>query len=114
MLMSWIAKELSLACLVEPLSDHEIRLGFASDILSDILSRAPKQSILVTSQCNLNVIAVASHANIHHVIFSFGHRPEEDAIETARRQGMGVYCSEKDTFELVGRLFELGVKGNMQ
>lgn len=92
--------------------DVEITRGYASDLLSDVLANAPQGGVLVTLQVHLNVIAVASHAGLRAVIFSCGRRPEDDVIERAADEGLALYRSKADTFELAGRLYELGLRGS--
>jgi hypothetical protein len=92
--------------------DPDITRGYASDLLSDVLANAPACGILVTLQVHLNVIAVASHAGLRAVIFSCGRRPEEDVIARAADEGLILLASKSDTFELAGRLYELGLRGS--
>jgi hypothetical protein len=91
----------------------DVTRGYASDLLSDVLANAPAGGILVTLQVHLNVIAVASHAGLAAVIFSCGRRPEDDVVERAAEEGLALFGSKSDTFELAGRLYELGLRGNV-
>ncbi|MCE5254588.1 MAG: serine kinase [Actinomycetia bacterium] len=93
-------------------SDPDITRGYASDLLSDVLANAPAGGVLVTLQVHLNVIAVASHAGLRAVIFSCGRRPENDVIARAADEGLSLFASRADTFELAGRLYELGLRGS--
>ena len=90
----------------------DIDRGYASDLLSDVLANAPAGGVLITLQVHLNVIAVASHAGLRAVIFSCGRRPEDDVVRRATEEGLALYSSKDDTFELVGRLYNLGLRGN--
>jgi len=91
--------------------EADITRGYASDLLSDVLAHAPEGGVLVTLQVHLNVIAVASHAGLRAVIFSCGRMPDDEIIERAAAEGLSLYGSKTDTFELVGRLYELGLRG---
>jgi hypothetical protein len=91
--------------------DSDITSGYASDLLSDVLAHAPQGGVLVTLQVHLNVIAVASHAGLKAVIFSCGRMPDTEIVERAAGEGLSLYGSNADTFELVGRLYELGLRG---
>ena len=91
--------------------DADITNGIASDLLSDVLAHAPEGGVLVTLQVHLNVIAVASHAGLRAVIFSCGRMPDDDVIERAAGEGLSLFGSAADTFELVGRMYELGLRG---
>ena len=90
----------------------DITRGYASDLLSDVLANAPAGGVLVPLQVHLNVIAVASHAGLRAVIFSCGRAPEDDVIEKAAEEGLSLFMSSADTFEIVGRLYELGLRGS--
>ena len=96
----------------EAAGDPDITHGYASDLLSDVLANAPADGVLITIQVHLNVIAVASHAGLRAVIFSCGRRPDEEVVERAVGEGLALYTSRADTFELVGRLYELGLRGS--
>jgi len=91
--------------------DPDITRGYASDLLSDVLANAPTGGVLVTLQVHLNVIAVAGHAGLQAVIFSSGRRPEADVIAKAAEEGLILFSSPADTFELTGRLYQLGIRG---
>jgi hypothetical protein len=110
-----IARELGLTELTPETAgnrDAAIERGYASDLLSDVLAHAPEGGLLVTLQVHLNVIAVASHAEMAAVVFAGGRRPDDDVLAKAAAEGLSLYSSPADTFDIVGRLFALGVKGN--
>ena len=110
-----VAKKLDLDLLTPEtpaVAEAEIERGYASDLLSDVLANAPEGGVLVTLQVHLNVIAVASHAELAAVIFAGNRRPEEDVLAKAAAEGISLYVSPADTFDIVGRLYALGVKGN--
>lgn len=92
-------------------ADVPITAGYASDLLSDVLAHAPHGGVLVTLQVHLNVIAVASHAGLQAVVFTSGRRPEQEVVQRAADERIALYAAAADTFEVVGRLYRLGVKG---
>jgi len=115
MKLSEIAHELGLSELTAGVTanhDAEIDRGYASDLLSDVLAHAPEGGLLVTLQVHLNVIAVASHAELTAVVFAGNRRPDDEVVQKATAEGLSLYSSPADTFDLVGRLYALGVKGN--
>jgi hypothetical protein len=91
--------------------NEDVTHGYASDLLSDVLAHAPAGGVLVTLQVHLNVIAVASHAGLKAVIFSCGRTPEGEVLERAAGEGLSLFGCKADTFEIVGRLYELGLRG---
>ena len=80
-----IAEKLDLKNLTPTLAgaDAEVTAGYASDLLSDVLANAPEGGVLVTLQVHLNVVAVASHAELAGVIFSSGRVPDAEVIAKA-------------------------------
>jgi hypothetical protein len=92
--------------------DPDITKAYASDLLSDVLANAPAGGVLVTLQVHLNVIAVAGHAGLAAVVFSSGRKPEDDVIARAGEEGLALFSAPADTFELAGRLYELGIRGS--
>ena len=94
-----------------PGDDPDITRGYASDLLSDVLAHAPVGGILLTLQAHLNVIAVADHAGLAAVVFTAGRRPDDEVITKAFEEGIVLFTSPVDTFELAGRLHRLGITG---
>lgn len=109
-----IAEELGLRNLTPEIAADrlpDVSGGHAADLLSDVLVNAPKGGVLVTIQVHLNVIAVASHAGLAGVIFASGRTPEENLRQKAIEEGIALYCSEEPTFDIVGKLYGLGLRG---
>jgi hypothetical protein len=115
MKLAEIVQSLHLGELTPELSDTadtEVTQGYASDLLSDVLAHAPAGSMLVTLQVHLNVVAVASHADQCGVIFSSRRQPEDEVIARAVEEGVPLFVTDADTFDVVGRLYQLGIKGH--
>lgn len=109
-----LARSLDLRLLTPELADAgsaEVVAGHVSDMLSDVLANAPPGGVLVTIQVHLNVIAVAVHAGLAGVIFAAGRTPEDAVRQRAVEQQLPLYVSDASAFDVVGRLWSLGVKG---
>jgi hypothetical protein len=109
--LSAIQEALALECLAPPKDDFEVETGFASDLLSEVLARAPQRCVLVTTQTNMNLVAVASCADIAGVIIASGYRPGIEVLVRAREEGVGVYATPFETFDVVCGLSRLGLRG---
>ncbi len=110
-----IAKQLDLENLTPELRTAEsvdVSGGHASDLLSDVLANAPKGAVLVTIQAHINVIAVSVHAGLAAVIFASGKIPEESVRQKAIEEGVHLYSSKEPAFNIVGRLYALGLRGS--
>jgi hypothetical protein len=109
--ISRIEQELALTCLVHPRQDFAVSIGVASDVLSQVLARAQRGSVLVTTQHSPNLIAVAAHIGIAAVIITSGYRPGAEVLARAQSEGIGVYATLSESFDVVGNLSRLGIKG---
>lgn len=109
--LSRIEQTLELSCLVHPAQDAEVGIGLACDVLSQVLARASAGSILVTTQHSLNLIAVVSHKKIAGVIITAGYRPAAEVLARARTEGIGIYATRMETFDVAGKLCHLGIRG---
>ena len=108
-----LAKELGLECLTPEVdtSEFDVVEGYVSDLLSDVLAHGPATGVLITVQVHLNVVAVATHAGLSAVVFAMDRKPEEAVREKAIEEGIALYASPESSFELVGRLYGMGVRG---
>ena len=66
--------------------------------------------MLVTIQIHRNVAAVASLVGLSAVIVTQGRQPAEDMLAAARAEGICVLSAAGTSFEMVGRLYALGVR----
>ena len=95
-------KELSVAADFKILtlpSDRTVEGAYIGDLLSWVMGRAKSDSAWITIMSNVNVIAVASLADVSCVIFSEGVVPSEDIIETAEEKGINILSSPLPSYE---------------
>jgi hypothetical protein len=91
--------------------DHEVAGGYASDLLSDVMAHSREGEVWVTLQIHQNVVAVASMKDLAGIILVNGREPQEDTLEKAEAEGIPVMVSTLPAFEIVGRLYRLGLRG---
>ena len=94
--------------------DREITGGYAGDLLSDVLANSKEGNIWITLQIHHNIIGVASMTNLSGIILVNDREPEPETIEKAEAENIPVMVSDLPTFELVGRLYNLGVCGTKE
>jgi len=111
--LSDAVRELGLICLTPELDATDVTVtgGYVSDLLSDVLGNAPHGGVLVTVQVHLNVVAVAVHAEQAAVIFAMNRVPEESVVRRAVEERILLYTARQPAFEVVGRLYALGLRG---
>lgn len=111
MLMSDIASKLNLTKRVDGAQDVDVTRGYASDLLSDVLANAKASDVWVTNQKHQNCVAVASLLGLAAMVIAGGIEPDDNTMEKAVAEQVALYTSNLPLFEVVGRMYELGVKG---
>jgi predicted transcriptional regulator len=89
---------------------REVTGGYASDLLSDVIANGRPGDLWITLQRHVNTVAVASMKDLAGVVLVNGREPEEDTIQKARAEDVPVLVSSLPTFDLVGKLCELGLR----
>ena len=108
-----IIEKLNLNLLTDPkdFSQIESTEGYASDLLSCVMSGAPHGIIWVTLQAHTNIVAVAALLELAAVIITEGAAPDENTIKKANDEGITLLSSPASTFSIIARLTKLGIEG---
>ena len=94
----------------EKFLEREVTGGYAGDLLSDALANSKKGNIWVTLQIHQNIIAVASSKGLSGIIIVNGRKPEEETLKKAKEEKIPVMISNLLTYEIAGRLYEIGIR----
>ena len=84
---------------------NEIKGGYVSDLLSDVMGFSQEGHAWVTLQTHKNVIAIASLKELACVILVKGNEPDEDMLEQAKEEEIPVLGTTEQTFEVAGQLY---------
>ena len=104
MRVSELIDKYGMKALSLPDLDREIAGGYCGDLLSWVMGRAQAGNAWVTIMSNMNVVAVASLADVSCVILAEGVTPEQSVIDTADAKGVNVLTCEKGSFEIASLL----------
>ena len=85
--------------------DREVRGGYASDLLSDVMANSREGDVWVTLQVHPNIIAVATLKDLAGIIIVQGKKPEEETIKKAQQEGVPLLVSDLQAFEIIGKLY---------
>jgi hypothetical protein len=91
--------------------DREVTGGYASDLLSDVLAHSEEGNLWITLQIHQNIVGVASMKDLAGIILVNNREPETETLEKAEVEGLPIMVTEMPTFELVGKLYSLGIVG---
>ncbi len=104
-------KELSEKCGFKPAAlpdgDREIDGCYIGDLLSWVMGRAEADCVWITIMSNLNIIAVASLADVSCIILSEGVTVEDSIIKLAEEKGVNILLSEEKTYETAVAVHEM-------
>jgi len=91
--------------------EREVKRGYVSDLLSDVIAGANKDDLWITIQVHQNIVAVAVLKEVAGIIIAGNKKPRDDTIEHAKKQDVTILVSDLPAFEIVGRIYDMGIKG---
>jgi hypothetical protein len=91
--------------------EAEVQSGYSSDLLSDVLANSIEGDLWVTRQTHLNIVAIAVMRDLSGILLANGAEPDPDTLEKAAEKMVPIFRTTLPTFEVVGRLYQLGVTG---
>ena len=99
-----IADKLSLKPLSLTDSSREVTGAYIGDLLSWVMGRADSGDAWITIMSNINIVAVASLADVACIILAEGVVPDENVCTTALQKGINIYTSDKTAYVLATEL----------
>jgi predicted transcriptional regulator len=101
-----IVKQLNMTVLCG--SDDELQKqvssGYACDLLSRVMANGQKDSLWITVQSHINVVAIASLHEMACVVIPEKIAVPAETIEKAKQEGIVLLSCEKDTFTIASQL----------
>ena len=90
---------------------NEVRGGYAGDLVSDVLAHGREGDLWVTLQTHQNTVAVASLKALAGIVLVNEREPEAQTLQKAVEENIPLLVSTLPAFELIGRLYNLGLSG---
>ena len=100
---------LSLTPVALPEGEREAEGVYIGDLLSWVMGRAQSGNVWLTIMSNLNIVAVATLADVSCIILCEGVTLEESVRSTAEAKGVNILTTEAPAYETAKRLAELGL-----
>jgi serine kinase of HPr protein (carbohydrate metabolism regulator) len=98
---------------LKPLSKFEhrdVEGVFISDMISDVMANAKSNNLWLTIQTHKSIVPAANLVDVSAVIITSGKKVPQETIDIANKYNIAILCSEFATYDLVGKLYELGLK----
>lgn len=87
--------------------DNEIKGGYVSDLLSDVMGYAAEGEVWITLQTHKNIVAIASLKDLAAIVLVKGNKPEEDTLKQAIAEDIPVLGTTDSTFDIAGKIYQL-------
>lgn len=93
---------ISALCLPSPV--RVIDGAYVGDLLSWVMGRAGADNIWITIMSNLNIVAVATLADVSCILLAEGVVPDAETVEVARAKGVNILTAQSSAYELAKML----------
>ena len=74
--------------------------GDMGDLLSVVMGNADEEQVWITIQSHVNIVAVATLRGVSAIIIAHGFTPDEDTAESAKEEGISIFTTELDPFQI--------------
>ena len=107
-----IIEKLELRVLTQPKDFGQVMpvSGYASDLLSCVMTGAKHGSLWVTLQAHGNIVAVAALLELAAVIITEDAKPDAVTVAKANEQDVVLLAAAQPSFVVAGRLWEMGLR----
>jgi hypothetical protein len=109
MKVSELAEKIGLRCLNE-YRDKDLEGVYISDMVSDIMTGARANGVLITLQTHKSLIAAANLVDVAAIVFVRGKSPSDEVIDLASKAGIGLFVSEDDAWSTATKFNEIGIR----
>ena len=93
-----------------PTEPREITYGFASDLMSDVLTLTAENVVLVTGLVSNQTIRTAAMADISAVVLVRNKKATRDLVKLAEDSNIALLECNSSMFKAAGLLYEAGLK----
>ncbi len=82
---------------------------FVSDMLSDVMAGAKSGNLWLTIQTHKNIVPAANLVDVSAIVITSGKEIPQETIDLASKYNVAILTADLPTFELVGKLYSLGL-----
>lgn len=89
--------------------EKEVQKGFASDLMSDVLTLDTDDVLLITGLANLQAIRTAEMSDISCIVFARKKKVSQEMIELAKESNITLIECSGSVFKTAGKLYAAGI-----
>lgn len=90
--------------------EREVEYGFASDLMSDVLTLNTENLLLLTGLTNLQAIRTSEMSEITNIVFVRNKKVNPDMVQLAKANDMVLIECASSMFKCAGKLYQAGLK----
>ncbi len=90
--------------------ETNIKRGFASDLMSDVLTLDTDKMVLITGLANMQTIRTAEMADVQCILFVRNKKITEEMLKLAQEHNMILLQCKYSMFNAIGKLYQAGLK----
>ena len=102
-----LVERLKLETLAFPCPEREIEGAYAGDLLSWVMGRAESGCVWATIMTNINVVAVASLADVAACVICENCEITDEIIDTAKSKGVNLFRTTLSLYEFCVELSKI-------
>ncbi len=107
MTISEVAQKLNLTPVTVSDGDRAVGGVYIGDLLSWVMGRATADDVWITIMSNINIVAVASLADVACIVLAEGVTVDETVAATAAQKGVNIYTTQMTAYEVAAALATL-------
>lgn len=83
---------------------------FVSDMISDVMAGAKTGNIWLTVQTHKSIVPAANLVDVSAIVITSGKQVPQETVDLASKYNIAILSTDSPTYEVAGKLYELGVK----
>ena len=91
-------------------ADDTVTYGFASDLMSDVLTLLEDNMLMITGLSNVQAVRTAEMSDIRNILLVRNKQPSQAMIEIAEELGISISYTPYSLFRVSGILYGAGLK----
>ena len=99
-----MAEKLSLTSITVGDADRAFDGVYIGDLLSWVMGRAESGNVWITIMSNINIVAVATLADVACIVLAEGVTLDDNVRTTAEQKGVNIFTTEMTAYEIAARL----------
>jgi len=102
-----LVKECGFEVICMPSPEREPNGAYIGDLLSWVMGKADSGNVWITIMSNINVIAVATLADVSCIVLAEGVTLDADVISAAEAKGVNVLSSPLSAYSVAKKLSQI-------